>query len=273
MSSTADRAEPRMVVDTGGISFVGTREDLSDIFEYVLRDVSGGGVGLFLRDGAPGIEHVLPGERVNFHLPFKVNEAFQDLGVIRWRRRSAEDDGWDCGASLEGRIPLYYAVYVDFDEGRMDFRSGTPGLKRLHDILMILVKDAWLLKRGIAVYFDHLAPYFRRLGKGRAQNEGREFADAMREQIAENVRRLDALRERVTDPEIRYHPENWGLEEFRVAVTPELKPEEFYERFRTTAVLPYLQSIKRLEYRLYTNFNTAVLLAQEQNHRSLQRAA
>lgn len=273
MSSTADRMEPRMVVDTGGISFIGTREDLSDIFEYVLRDVSDGGVGLFLRDDAPGIEHVLPGARVNFHLPFQVNEEFHDLGVIRWRSRSAGDDGWDCGASLEGRIPLYYAVYVAFDDGRMEFRSGITGLNRLQDILVILVKDAWLLKRGVAVYFDHLAPYFRRLGKGRARNEGREFAETMREQIAANVQRLDALRERVADPEIRHHPENWGLAEFRLAVTPELKPEEFYERFRTTAVLPYLQSIKRLEYRLYTNFNTMVLLAQEQQRRSMQRAA
>jgi hypothetical protein len=70
-----DRGESRLAVETGGTAFIATSEDFSAIFEYVLRDVASGGVGFFVEEGTPLEE----GDRINFHLPFEVNERFQDL--------------------------------------------------------------------------------------------------------------------------------------------------------------------------------------------------
>jgi len=261
MSELPERMEPRRTIDTGESAFVGTREDLSGVFDYVLRDVTAGGVGFSIGDEVALVE----GERVNFHLPFRINDRFQDLGEVRWRRRS--EGRWECGASLEGRIPLYYPVYIEIADGHMAFGSGDAKRQRLDDVLHLLVKDAWLLKRGVGVYFDHLVPYFRRLSGGLADAE---FTDGLRAEIAENVTRLASLREAIERPEFREWAEGWDLTEFRRAVQPELRPEEFYERFQTSAVLPYLQSIQRLEYRLYMNFNSAVLLSQERDRRQAE---
>jgi len=234
-------------------------EDLSVVFDYVLRDVTAEGVGFSVAADAP----ITKGQRMNFHLPFQIDDQFHDLGEVRWMRRSGER--WECGASLEGRIPLYYPVFIAIKDGEMAFGTGDAKRRRLDDVLQILIKDAWLLKRGIGVYFDHLAPFFRRLSGGLAENA---FTHDVRELITENIARLARLRETMTRPEGRNRDAGgWDLTEFRKAAQPELRTEAFYEQFKTSAVLPYLQSIQRLEYRLFMNYNSAVLLSQEREHR------
>ena len=104
---------------------MGTVEDLSEVFDYVLRDVTAEGVGFSVGTDAP----ITKGQRVNFHLPFQIDDRFHDLGEVRWMRESGRR--WECGASLEGRIPLYYPVFIAIKDGEMAFGTGDAKRRRL----------------------------------------------------------------------------------------------------------------------------------------------
>jgi hypothetical protein len=255
------RSEPRIPIDLGSVPFLGSRENGQPSFAYLLRDVSSSGVGVIvpLRAGMAPLEI---GESVNFHLPFQLNKKFYNQGVIQWQKMMPE--GQMCGAHLERRVPLRYPIYVAFETGDIRFAVEEFGIPSVKDLIERILEDAFYLKKGIGIYFEHLAPYFIRHGRLRVEKESGANEDLMtriRRQIQENIRTVEGLRNTATKRSAEQpFPSAADLESLRAAIALELNLKVLSEGFNTSTVLPYLRSVRLLEHQLYTNFNTLVLL-------------
>jgi hypothetical protein len=255
------RSEPRIPMDLGSTPFLGSRENGQPSFAYLLRDVSSSGVGVIvpLWSGTASLEI---GESVNFHLPFQLNAKFYNQGVIRWQKITPE--GQMCGARLEKRIPLRYPIYVAFETGEIRFAVEEFGIPSVRDLIEQILEDAFYLKKGIGIYFEHLAPYFTRHGSLRIEKESvanESLIDRIRQQIQENVRTVEGLKSRAIDRTAEQpFPSAADLESLRAAVALELNLKVLSETFNPLTVLPYLRSVRLLEHQLYTSFNTLVLL-------------
>ncbi len=255
------RSEPRIPIDLGSAPFLGSRENGQPSFAYLLRDVSSSGVGVIVPLWA-GMVPLEIGESVNFHLPFQLNKKFYNQGIIRWQKIMPE--GQMCGAHLEKRVPLRYPIYVAFETGDIRFAVEEFGIPSVEDLIQQILEDAFYLKKGIGIYFEHLAPYFTRHGRLRAEKESganEDLITRIRRQIQENIRTVEALKNRATGRSPKQpFPSAADLESLRAAIALELNLTVLRERFNASTVLPYLRSVRLLEHQLYTNFNTLVLV-------------
>ena len=255
------RSEPRIPIDLGSAPFLGSRENGEPSFAYLLRDVSSGGVGVIVPLSAEMVPLEI-GEAVNFHLPFQLNKKFYNQGVIRWEKMTPE--GQMCGAHLEKRIPLRYPIYVAFETGDIRFAVEEFGIPSMEDLIKQILEDAFYLKKGIGIYFEHLAPYFTRHGRLRVEKEpgAKEgLVIRIRRQIQKNIRTVESLKNRsIKRTDEQPLPSVADLESLRAAIALELNLKVLSERFNASTVLPYLRSVRLLEHQLYTNFNTLVLV-------------
>lgn len=258
------RSEPRLPIDLGPTPFLGSRENGQPGFAYLLRDVSASGVGLIVPP-QPGMVPLEIGELVNFHLPFQLNKQFYNQGVIRWQEKVPK--GQMCGARLEKRVPLRYPIYVAFETGEIRFVTEEFGIVSLEDLTRRILEDAYYFKRGVAIYLEHLVPYFerhslQRKAKGLPADEN--VVPRVRAQIAQHIEIIDNLRA-LNRTAKQAFPNSADLETLRSAVDFESSLTELSERFDATTVQPYLRSVQLLKHQLFSNFNTLVLVHKHRN--------
>jgi hypothetical protein len=255
------RREPRISMDLDSVPFLGSRENGQPSFNYLLRDVSPSGVGIIV----PAADRMVPlevGETVNFHLPFQLNQKFYNQGVVRWERTVPQ--GQMCGAHLEKRVPLRYPIYVAFGTGDVRFIMEEFGIQSVNHLVEQILKDAFYLKKGVGIYFEHLAPFFARhslqrvdRGPKRPQN----IVPGIRAHIQDNVRIIENLQNRAAQGAVAHSfPSRADLETLRGAIALELNLNLLTERFSAPTVIPYLRSVRFLEHQLYSNLNTLVLV-------------
>ncbi|HZC34401.1 MAG TPA: PilZ domain-containing protein [Chthoniobacterales bacterium] len=257
----ARRSEPRIPIDIGAVPFLGSRENGHSTFCFLLRDVSSSGVGVIvpLGQGMIPLEH---GETVNFHLPFQLNKEFYNEGVIRWQQMIPE--GQACGARLEKRVPLRYPIYVAFESGDIRFVTEEFGIPSLEKLVIQILEDAYYFKKGVGIYFEHLAPYFARHSQVKVEKRSptdEDLVTCVRSQIRENIRIIEKLKTKASEGSSNeLFPSIADLESLRAATALELNLEVLSESFSASTMLPYLQSVGSLSHQLYTNFNTLVLV-------------
>ena len=261
------RSESRIPIDLGSTPFLGSRENGQPTFAYLLRDVSPSGVGLIVPP-KPGMVALGVGEWINFHLPFQLNKQFYNQGVVRWQQNVPK--GQMCGAHLEKRVPLRYPIYVGFETGEIHFTIEEFGIKSVEALIERILEDAYYFKRGLAIYFEHLAPYFKRHSltsqpKGAHMDES--VVPRIRAQIAQNIQTIEKLWALGRTAE-RTFPEVEDLETLRSAVDIEVSVPALSGTFDASTVRPYMRSVGLLRHQLYSNYNTLVLV-----HRHKAQAA
>jgi hypothetical protein len=260
-SEDGRRSERRIPIDIGAIPFLGSRESGQPSFSFLLRDVSPSGVGVIvpLQEGMTALQL---GETVNFHLPFQLNREFYNQGVIRWQQIVPE--GQACGARLEKRVPLRYPIYVGFETGDIRFVMEEFGIPNLGHLVVQILEDAFYFKKGVGIYFEHLAPYFARHSRAKVEKASptdEDLVTRIRSQIQNNIRTIGDLKNQAASrstngPFLKVA----DLESLRAAVALELNLEVLSEKFSASTMLPYLSSVGLLAHQLYTNFNTLVLV-------------
>jgi PilZ domain len=255
------RSEPRIPIDLGSVPFLGSRESGLPSFTYFLRDVSLSGVGLMVppQEGMVALE---VGEMVNFHLPFQLNQKFYNQGAIRWEQPSPR--GQMCGAQLQKRVPLRYPIYVAFESNDIRFVLEEFGIPSIDELAERILEDAYYLKRGVSIYFEHLVPIFARhsLARKKERLPTEEYVvPRIRKQIEDNVSLLADFKSKAAErSDARSFPTKEDLESIRKAVALEINLRVLSTAFDVQIVLPYLRSVRLLEHQLYSNFNTLVLL-------------
>ncbi|KMY67650.1 hypothetical protein AAU61_07015 [Desulfocarbo indianensis] len=258
---TEQRREERLAVSSFTLPFLGTRVADHQTFQYVLIDTSSRGAGIALPRWALARESLNNGDLVNLHLPFHLHGETFDAGPVAWTRWSDDLDAQICGVRLENPVPSYYPVLLDLEGGGVEVDlaefSGQAGL------LAMVIKDAFLLKKGVHIYLRHLVPYFSRVG-GFNQEEYKALKSMLLDDIVSRVsqheKELGDLRKLVAglgDSEVAA---GLDLEHLRELVESELYLELFRIAFESDVVNQYLEAIKTLEGRLYYNYNTCVML-------------
>lgn len=266
------RSERRLPIDLGLTPFLGSRENGQPAFAYLLRDVSPSGVGLIVppKDGMVALEI---GEVINFHLPFQLNKKFYNQGVIRWQHNVPS--GQMCGAHLEKRVPLRYPIYVGFETGQVHFIIQEFGIASLEALTEQILEDAYYFKRGLAIYFEHLAPYFKRHSlpmRAKHLNTDETVVPRIRALVTQNIQTIEKLLVLSRKAE-RAFPDEADLETLRSAVDYELNVTVLRETFDASIVRPYLRSVQLLRHQLFSNFNTLVLVRQHRNQGAGNAAA
>ena len=257
------RREERLPVESLTLPFLGTR--LSDFqpFQYLILDTSQSGAGIVIPQWVMARERMNRSERVSLNLPFKIDRELYNQGAVAWERWEDEIQGQKLGIKLDKTVPDYYPVRIDLKSGDLqmdlgEFRSGG-------DLLIRVIKDAYLLKKGVRIYYSHLVPYFSRVA-GVSHEEFEQLKDIF---LSDLVRRLDSnlagLKELHLDAASRDMDGGQAaafldLEELRVLVESEFYSELFHAAFPGEMVDQYIGAIKVLEQRLFYNYNTVVML-------------
>jgi hypothetical protein len=243
------RKEQRISIDVINLPFLGSKEEDHLCFQYLLVDVSKSGVRIAIPKWVVNRELVRKGDIINFHIPFEVEKNFYDQGSIV---RSQWDDVIQSeiyGVSVENSNPLPYP----------EPRAASE------NIIAKLLKDSMLLKKGVYIYLGHLIPFFSRITQY-SQSEYPQlkavFLEDVRGKISEHHLNLQELYEKAKR-EVNITsdiPKVIDLEELRAIIESEIYVEVFNIAFSDEHINPYLNAIKKLENRLYSNYNMIVML-------------
>ena len=151
------RREDRLPVASLNLPFLGTRSSDSQAFQYLILDTSTSGAGIVIPQWVMARERVNSGERVRLNLPFKMDKELYNRGVVAWERWDEEILGQKLGIRLDKTVPDYYPVRIDLQTGDLQIDLGE--FKSGGDLLARVIKDAYLLKKGVRIYYSHLVPY------------------------------------------------------------------------------------------------------------------
>jgi hypothetical protein len=258
------RKEERHAVDSILLPFLGTRENDQGAFEYLLSNLSASGVGISIPRWLVSREHLKEGDRINLHIPFRRSERFYTRGTVMWERWDAEQEAQFCGLRMQSSLrPPYYPVYISLLQG--DVHLDLQRFRSTENLIQRILKDAYLLKRGILIYLRHLVPFFYRIGEYPIE-EYPELKETLLDDIRHRVESNALWLEDLYDTALREH---WEQEELPVALDlgklretmeSEVQRDLLATVFETGAVRPYLDAIYELEKKQSHLFNTLVML-------------
>ncbi|MBN1103394.1 MAG: PilZ domain-containing protein [Deltaproteobacteria bacterium] len=262
-SFSEKRRHPRVAFESILFPFLGTRADDHACFQYLLLDIGQGGLRIAIPRWLVNREHLVEKEQVNFHLPFRYQGEFMDQGTIVWTKWDEGLDAQVCGIRTEGKPGIPPFLFFAFEDQK--FVTECAEHSCAPEILCRVLKDLFLLKKGVLVYLNHLVPYFSRITSYPTDEYPmlkKIFLDDIRTKVREHQEKIEALYDRVAGQdgfgdEISRHLD---LEEVRSLVESELYLEVLKTTFQTDAIMPYLNAIKDLEKRLYTRYNSLVIL-------------
>lgn len=262
-SNNEQRKNNRLPINSLTLPFLGTRVEDHQSFQYVILDTSQQGAGIAIPQWVMSRERVNLGERINLHLPFRFNHESYNCGTVTWEQWQEDIQSQRLGVHLDQKVPDYYPVLIDLTSG--DMQVDLSDFYSEGELLLRVIKDAYLLKRGVKVYYSHLVPYFSRVA-GLSKSDFNElrniFLNDVGQRIAANLEGLEQLYQRASHTDL-----SGGnvavfldLEQLRVWVESEFYSELFNLALPGEMVSQYIMAIKTLEQRLFYNYNTAVML-------------
>jgi len=257
------RREPRHPVDSIVLPFLGSTEAYQGTFEYLVDDLSPSGIRIVLPRWLVQREYLNPGDGVCLNAPFRFQGCFYSRGDVAWARWDETIEAQICGVRMAGAAPPYYPVFISLRAGAIgldlqDFQSPER-------LLYLLLKDMYLLKRGILIYLKHLVPFFYRIGDY-APARYADFKDSILEDIR---RRVDTHARFLSNLLMTAHRDGWGIDdiprvidlgEVREAVESEIQHDLLFTALGTESARPYLSAIQKLEQKLYYSFNALMML-------------
>lgn len=252
-------------VDLANLPFLGARTDTHALFQYLLVAAEGDRVEFAVPGWVALREHLTPGAKVTFHLPFRAREDFFDEAEVEAVRADAEQGGQVANARLTGRSPLRYPMLVAPTQGAVEFRDLEGAPAEPLALARAVLRDSALGKQGVRVYFKHLVPLFSRITLFPDEDYRRLrflLLEEIRGRIEANAAAFERWAEQVADEKLRVGDlaTLLDLEALRAATEPEINNELFDAVFATDTIRQYLNAIRLIERRLCLNYNTLVLL-------------
>ncbi|MDD3581390.1 MAG: PilZ domain-containing protein [Desulfobacca sp.] len=256
------RRDQRIPLDAVLLPFLGSREEDQACFEYLPLDISLYGVGIVIPQWLVNRERLRKGDLINLNVPFELQGKTFHQGKIVWTRWDDSLQGQVSGLSLEKEMPSDYPLYFAVETSRVIPTSPDVSIEGL---LVRVLKDAMLLKKGIAIYFNHLIPYFSRITGYPAKDYTilkEVFLHDIKQRLTANRDKLQELYESFSRSQDSYKDmaRHLNLEDLREIIESEIYIEVMKVTFESDAALQYLLAIKQLEKKLYYNYNTIVMI-------------
>ena len=257
------RRERRIPIDSIVLPFLGSRAADYQPFQYLLQDVSSAGVRIAIPRWAVHREHLHKGDRIHFHIPFRLQNAVLEAGEVMWEKWEAAQGAQIVGAFLDQTAPPHYPVFLNLASRELTIDLG--GFEGPGSLFSRVLKDSFFLKRGVLIYLKHLTAYFSRLGqfkKGEYEFFKEALIDDVTHHVQKNAERIEAWCSecRGQDPSRDEALPDMDMEELREAMAPELYLDLFRSALGLQTAKMYLLAIKELEKRLFYNYNTMVML-------------
>lgn len=263
MNSPASRREARLPIESIILPFLGSRASDYQPFEYILQDVSPGGVKILIPSWVVGRERFNLGERINLHVPFELEGKVLYSGTVAWQTLDEDGQGQVVGVTMDQGRPLSYPVFFSTDSRQLAI--DITAFESRGNLLAKLVKDAYLLKKGCMIYIKHLSAFFSRLAD-LSREEYAQFRDFVFDDIIartqKNADYLFTVNERIGP--VQNSLEDVcaiiDLSELRQAVEPEMYVELFKSIYTDTFAMQYLYAVKELDNKIYVSYNTIVMV-------------
>jgi hypothetical protein len=263
MSDLQPRREARLPIESIILPFFGSRGEDFQPFDYLIQDVSPGGVKILIPSWVLGRERVNLGEKVNLHVPFELEGKVLYSGVVAWQKLDEDGKGQVVGVTMAPGRPLSYPVF--FSVGSRQLAIDLTVFESRGSLLAKIAKDAFLLKRGCLIYLKHLSAFFSRISD-LSHEEYVHFRDFVFDDIIVRTKknadylalfhkRMDQAKDSLEDACAVV-----DLAELRQAIEPEMYIGLFKSVYTDTFSMQYLYAIKELENKLYISYNTLVLV-------------
>lgn len=257
------RFEPRHAIASINLPFIGSRHEDQLSFQYLLLDTSVHGAQIAILKWFVSRERLQQEDVIDFHVPFRLSQATYDQGKVVWSRWNQTIQGQICGVQMVSKTPLRYPVYVSMEAKGIGI--DLTRFTSVANLLLRVIKDSILLKKGVLIYLRHLIPYFSRISDY-SSHDYRSLKNILLNEILARIDAnrswLEALRAEILktpgyQKEIARHLD---LEELREVIESEISFELFKNVFSTGSALSYVVAIKELEKRLCANYNTIVMI-------------
>lgn len=258
------RHEQRTVIASLVFPFLGTRELDHAFFQYLPIDISPAGLQFIIPNWVVNRDRLRNGDRVNLHVPFRFGQDIYSEGVVAWSRWDEEAGGQRCGVAMDQNVRAYYPIFIELGDSPaigLDLQAfDTP-----EELLLQLLKDAILLKKGVRIYLKHLVSYFSRISIVSAEDyrQIKTFLfEDLDKQVSLNQAKLEGLCERARGEVNEGHgmARYVDLEELRQMMESEIHIEVLKSALATESAMPLLNAIKTLEKKQYANYNAMVML-------------
>ena len=261
--SQEKRRERRIPIESVVLPFLGSRAEDYQPFQYLLQDISPGGVRVAAPNWAVSRERLHRGDKLHFHVPFRLGDDYLESGEVAWEKWDAENESQQIGASLNRSAPPFYPISIVLDSDTPSIDLGefeSPG-----EIFFRALKDSFLLKRGVLIYLKHLEVFFSRTSD-LSEEDYAYFRETLLDDVIGKVRnhaeRLEDWLSRLqgSGPVHDDSVSMLDMEELRSVMEPELYLDLFSFALGTDNATMYLRAIKELEKKLFSNYNTIVML-------------
>lgn len=257
------RQEPRFGIASAVLPFLGNRASDYQPFQYLVQDISAGGVRIAIPSWVLLRDVLSTGDLIHLHVPFEFQGWMHDSGVVAWEKWDESLDAQVCGISLQGQSPSAYPVHISLNSKEISvYLQDFAGVEKL---LAQILGDSVLIKHGLIIYLRHLDSYFSRTSLISRQDYAlfRELIfDDISRQVQAHYDGLMAAYTQVQEAEGREEAFSniLNLEELRTLMQPEVYIELFSQVLSLEVVDLYLKAIKALEQKLYLNYNIIVIL-------------
>ncbi|NCC24965.1 MAG: PilZ domain-containing protein [Deltaproteobacteria bacterium] len=261
--SIQPRREDRIAIESVNLPFLGTRIDDMSLFQYLLLDISMHGAKIILPSWVIKRQMLHINDLIDFHLPFLFQGETFNKGGVAWSKWDEDLGGLTCGVRIDVRAPLYYPVFVSFEGKSIDM--DLTEFQNSEDLLIRILKDTILLKKGILIYLKHIRPILPRItGFDRATLDELEnflFHD-VRTNAEANMASLEKYLGRIgRDACTRSRIQQvFDLEELRMVMEPELEASVWGAAFEQEVMRQYIEAIVTLEKKVFYNYNTLVMI-------------
>lgn len=253
------------------LPFLGSLEN-GEPFEYVLLSIDADLAEIAILQWFLNRTQLHIGDKLNLHLPYHFTQMLGSVGTITGEVISAKHSEKDGGEIYQ--VSLTHGEHDASDQLTKHLQATSS----LTELYIHLIKDSMILKAGIIVYFKHLIPYFSRIGNFSSKeydNLKKHFLHDLEKRIQANQTKLEELyliaKEKITKPEeLAIYID---LETLRETMESEISVSVFNIVFSTEktptlsdyinprmGIFMYINAIKNLEKRLYSNYNQIVLI-------------
>jgi len=258
------RREKRLAVESLVLPFLGSRESDHQSFQYLIEDVSVHGARISLPNWVISRERLHMGETINLHLPFRVSSEVIDQGRVMWSRWDNQQQTQVCGLQLH-KAPPPHGQTVCFDLSDNSAHLDLQHFASQEGLAASILKDSYLLKKGVSIYLAHLIPYFSRVG-----DYPRQDFKALKEAFLLGLQqRVLSRQERLAELYAQLNSGGNGaddklalldLEELRELSESEISQDVLGATFTSPMAMQQIAAIKNLEKRLHTNYNSLMML-------------
>lgn len=256
------RRESRLPVGSLTMPFLGSRDSDHQAFQFILDDTSPHGARIVLPNWVLARERLHKGEVINLHIPFRLGRMAFDQGSVAWTSWDEDQQAQVCGMRLEKSTLAFYPVFINLDSSQTELDMQNFQLSE--GLLAWVLKDSYLLKKGVAIYLGHLIPYFSRVGdypRADFQQLKEVFLSDVQEKVLAHQARLRELYLLTRDKAAgEAAAEVLDMEEMRQLSESELSLDVLSATFTSPLAAQQLAAIKTLEKRLYTNYNVLAMI-------------